>query len=145
MGCLNTTEAPQVFAAPSLHPFPTGTTSPTASHPKPLLLGSHHAVHRAAELLLLLSSPHGCKDMPRNTRVLHKDAAPSRFDPVLSSDGNLELFHLLVQQRCRHGISCVPPACKGSEQRRGKIGYLRGPAVQAVPEGPAGQGGLAVP
>lgn len=37
------------------------------------------------------------------------------------------------------------PLRKGSEQRRGQTGYLKGPAVQVVPEGPVGQGGQAVP
>ena len=145
MGRLKATEAPQVFAAPPLRPLPTGTTSPAASHPKPLLLGSHRAAHGAAELLLLLLSPRGCTDEPRNTRALCKDAAPSHSDTMLSLDGNLELFYLFVQQRCRCGISCVPSACKGSEQRRGQTSYLRGPAVQVVPEGPVGQGGRVVP
>lgn len=42
--------------------------------------------------------------------------------------------------------SPAPPLlCKGPEQRRGQTGYLKGLAVQVVPEGPVGQGGQAVP
>lgn len=108
VGCLKATEAPPIFAAPSLHPPPTGTTCPGASHPRTRRRGAPTALQNCC---CSSHPPRGRKDEPRNTRVLLKDAAPWRPDPTLASDGNLELFHLFVQH-C--GIFCIPPACRGS-------------------------------